>query len=178
MATDNADLEIELDTSEIEALIREIPGFNFTIFAEMRKAMKEALDVLHAEITARTPVNTGTLRQSIQPVIRGQAPSFVGEVGSPLIYGWPVERGRRPGKMPPVDAIELWVNRKLGLQGNEAKSVAFLVARAIGRRGTRGEAMFFRGTEAARPRVEQIWNNVPSRARERIEAKLAQGLKR
>ena len=176
MAIDS--VEIELDTSEIEALIREIPGFNFTIFAEMRKGMKEALDVLHAEITGRTPVNTGALRQSIQPVIRGRAPSFVGEVGTPLVYGWPVERGRKPGKMPPIDAIELWVNRKLGLEGSEARGVAYLIARTIGRRGTRGEAMFFRGTEASRTRVDQIWSNVPDRARIRIEQKIAQGLKR
>ncbi len=85
-------------------------------------------------------------------------------------YAMAVENGRRPGKMPPIEALLLWVQRiikpKVSMKGQTAKlrkrnggrlvkadeqralrgiksdrqaaairSVAFLVARAIGRRG-------------------------------------------
>lgn len=46
-----------------------------------------------------------------------------------------VEAGRKPGKPPPVDAILPWVRRNLNLRGAKARTVAFLIARAIGRRG-------------------------------------------
>lgn len=50
-----------------------------------------------------------------------------------------VERGRRKNKPPPpVSAILPWVRRKLALKGKAAKTAAFLIARAIGRRGLRG----------------------------------------
>ena len=65
-----------------------------------------------------------------------------------------VEEGRRPGaRMPPVDVIERWTRRKLSvahvpktgkhkgmprrrkLRAEEARGIAFVVARAIARRG-------------------------------------------
>lgn len=49
-----------------------------------------------------------------------------------------VEDGRRKGaKRPPLRALVPWVELKLGLSGAEARSAAFLIARAIGRRGLR-----------------------------------------
>ena len=52
-------------------------------------------------------------------------------------YAGVIEQGRRPGKFPPVTAIERWVTRKLGLKGAEARTAAFLIGRAIQRRGIR-----------------------------------------
>ena len=65
-------------------------------------------------------------------------------------YAMSIERGRRPGKPPPSDALIPWVRlklretrvsrtgktRRLKMADSDAKSKAFLVARAIGRRGT------------------------------------------
>jgi len=48
---------------------------------------------------------------------------------------WLVQ-GRKPGGMPPVDAIEKWVKAKLGLSGKEANSVAWGVATKIRNEGT------------------------------------------
>jgi hypothetical protein len=49
-----------------------------------------------------------------------------------------VEGGRRPGaRPPPSSALLAWVTLKLGLTGKQAQSAAFLIARAIGRRGLR-----------------------------------------
>jgi hypothetical protein len=53
-------------------------------------------------------------------------------------YSWFVIYGRPPGKMPPVDAIMPWVSKKLGVVGDSLRSVAFAIARSIGRKGTKG----------------------------------------
>ena len=44
--------------------------------------------------------------------------------------------GRSPGGMPPVDKIEEWVKAKFGYSGNDAKSMAWAVAKSIQQRGT------------------------------------------
>ena len=44
--------------------------------------------------------------------------------------------GRRPGKRPPISALEKWVQVKLGLSGAEAKGAAFAIAKKIEREGT------------------------------------------
>lgn len=52
-----------------------------------------------------------------------------------------VEYGRRPGKMPPVDAIEQWVRVKPVVPDSrsgripDTKQLAYLIARKIGREG-------------------------------------------
>lgn len=58
------------------------------------------------------------------------------------VYAGIIERGRRPGKMPPKEAIRQWLEQKLrgrmrnrGRRQAEAARLAFVVARAIGRRG-------------------------------------------
>jgi hypothetical protein len=58
------------------------------------------------------------------------------------MYAGPVELGTRP-HFPPPSALLLWVQKKLGIENEkQAKSVAFLIARAISRRGTKGDQMF------------------------------------
>jgi hypothetical protein len=56
-----------------------------------------------------------------------------------------VEGGRRPGKPPPISALLPWVRLKLA-PANEAQArmKAFLVARAIGKRGLRGREIMKR----------------------------------
>jgi hypothetical protein len=58
------------------------------------------------------------------------------------VYAGPVETGTRP-HFPPSSALLLWVQKKLHIEDEkQAKSVAFLIARAISRRGTKGQHMF------------------------------------
>ena len=45
-------------------------------------------------------------------------------------------RGREGGTLPPINAIEQWVNVKLGLSGQEARNMAWAVAKKIEREGT------------------------------------------
>ncbi|SHJ20560.1 hypothetical protein SAMN05443429_11235 [Cruoricaptor ignavus] len=51
-------------------------------------------------------------------------------------YSEQLAKGREPGSMPPVEAIEKWVRAKFGLQGSEARSRAWAVAKSIEKKGT------------------------------------------
>jgi hypothetical protein len=51
------------------------------------------------------------------------------------------EHGRRPGRMPPIEAIRRWIRvRQIrGRGGISERSLAFLIARKIGREGTEAQ---------------------------------------
>lgn len=51
-------------------------------------------------------------------------------------YTYWLSHGRKPGKKPPISALIPWVNAKFGIGGNEAKGIAFAVARKIELEGT------------------------------------------
>jgi len=54
-----------------------------------------------------------------------------------------VDKGRKPGKRPPMQPIQEWIARKgiplkgRGAKKNQARTLAFFIARKIGREGTR-----------------------------------------
>lgn len=107
------------------------------------------MQLAEAETAQRTPVDQGTLRASEYGRVVDLWPIVEGHLGSPLAYAEPVEYGAKP-HWPPPGPIQGWVHRKLGLSGKEMVRVAFLVARAISRRGTRGHFMFQAGLQKAR----------------------------
>jgi len=47
-----------------------------------------------------------------------------------------LEFGRRPGKFPPIDVIQAWVERKLNVEPDKSRGVAFVIARKIAEQGT------------------------------------------
>lgn len=106
---------------------------------EFRQAVNESILHLQSKIVPKTPVDQGFARNSITTKITGFALDLIGKVGSPLKYILPLETGRGAGKKsPPVDAIKRWVTRK-GLNGiRSVQQTAYLIARAIGRKGFKG----------------------------------------
>lgn len=63
-------------------------------------------------------------------------------ISLPDYYYW-VENGRKPGKFPPVVAIQKWIKQKHLPTGNGKKlptlnQLAFLIGRKIAREGTKG----------------------------------------
>lgn len=63
-------------------------------------------------------------------------------------YGPVIEHGRAAGKKPPPsDVIARWLQRRLGMSESEARSAAFPVARAIGKRGLVGRKIAAGGQE-------------------------------
>ena len=124
--------------------------------------LTEALALLEREIKQLTPYGAGPihLRDSIFSKISPIGKNVVGVIGTPLEHGEPVEFGTQP-HFPPVGPIQFWVEKKLGLSGREAAGTAFLIARAISRRGTKGAHMFEKGFEAAEPAVRRILGRIP-----------------
>jgi hypothetical protein len=136
----------------------------------MRNAMDGSLDWLLERITlkhmgqpfGKNPahgVNFGTLRGSFSKEIHGSSYNMMGSAATTLLYGMPVELGRSAGKMPPVDAIKLWVVRKLGISGKEADKAAWAIAYSIGKKGTEGVHMVQKTYDDAvsGPEITRIW---------------------
>ena len=78
-----------------------------------------------------------------------------------------VEYGRRPGKMPPVSAIENWINVKqiiphsMTLKSGKTvvptiPQLAFLIARSIGQRGIPPKPLCKNSFEAAKQQFIQV----------------------
>ena len=161
------DIELEGFDALMHALVSLYPG---VVADETYKTMELSLAAFHQAVVVETPVGvSGNLRAAMAIDIVSGPIEMVGSVMNPLIYAWPVERGRQPGRMPPVDAIELWVIRKLGIQPPEAHGVAYLIARTIGRRGTKGAGMFHKGFQNALPTVDNLWSGLPDRIVKRLE---------
>jgi len=114
---------------------------------DIQRAVRDAIFMtafnIQQEAKMRAPVDTGRLRSSIMVhPIYGMPSLFGGSrlVGARVVahahYSLFVETGRRPGKMPPPDALAGWARRH-GLGGLE-----FVIARAIGKRGIRPRPFF------------------------------------
>lgn len=65
-------------------------------------------------------------------------------------YAAPVETGSRP-HFPPYMELVPWVMKKFGVEGKEAISTAFLVARSIAKKGTAGHQMYSRALVELEP---------------------------
>jgi len=96
--------------------------------AEIRRTMQAALLVLEADQRRNVAQDTRRLMGSITNEISGTDP-IVGRVGPSARYGLWVEQGRRPGKRPPIRALEGWARRH-GVN-------PFALAWHIARHGTR-----------------------------------------
>jgi hypothetical protein len=157
----------------VEFKVPNTPLFNGTAKAvsaqETRVAMEGSVLMLQGAIQPITPVNMGVLRGGVQTSIGGTPVNLVGRVFDNVPYAMAVEHGRKPGKQPPTQSLMLWVRRKLGISDEkQARSVAFLVARKIGQRGTKGAFMFRRGLQATTTRINARF----SQARDRIVQRL------
>ena len=151
--------KIIVDLKALEELTRSYPEAS----AKARQArLNEALLLLEAAVKRLTPEGAGPihLRDTIfsQTELRGEA--FSGSVGTPALYGEPLEYGTSP-HFPPIAPIRFWVEKVLGLSGKEAQSAAFCIARAISRRGTKGRHMFEQGFAQNEAQVIGILERIP-----------------
>lgn len=133
-------VELSVDTSELDRYLGLINTEGLTIVGEeFGDTLDDVLEYLQMLVVDKTPVNFGTLRGSVYTEVRGAQVSNRGVAMTGLVSSSDnalkveaMERGRGAGKMPPVEAIALWVKRK-GLEKDDAaiKRAAFLIARAI-----------------------------------------------
>lgn len=124
----------------------------------LTSVITEVVTLAVSEIQPRTPVGwSGVARSSWQhEVRRALTASPKGVVTNAAAHLPFVEEGRRPGKMPPVEALIPWVGSKLGVPPERRPAVAFLVARKIGRTGTPGAHMIEEGWEKTHRRIRPM----------------------
>lgn len=161
------EIKCTYDTSELEELAKRFPDAS----REAKESkITEALLFLEAEVKKITPWGAGPihLRDTIAGKVSVSGETAMGILGTPLEHGEPVELGTKP-HFPPVGPIRHWVETKLGYSGDEAKSVAFLIARAISKRGTKGASMFTKGYEDNEAVVMAILNEIPDEIFKRIQ---------
>jgi hypothetical protein len=167
-----------LDVSELVSFLQVAAKVPAESMGDAVLAVDEAVKTWKRQASARTPVGvSGDLARTFSTnVVKGQR-AIKGELTNPMIYALPIEKGRRSRKMPPPDHLELWVRRVLGLSDDkEVRSVAFLVARAIGKRGgfhpdfrvgPKGARMVEKGLSAAEPTIQRLFDGVADGAIEK-----------
>lgn len=138
-----SDTLITIDTTALERLQALLPAQGEVIFRFAEQAMHASVHYLRAIAQRLTREKdligaTGHYAQGWQTTVTGHAlQELTGKVTNACGYAVYVEYGRGPGKPPPLEPIMLWAKRKgLAAEERELRSVAFLIARAIGRRGT------------------------------------------
>ena len=114
----------------------------------LTNVMYEATSFLEGEVRKRTPTGvfgaSGGLVSTIHGEVAGKGtPVMKGVVGHQSAYGDVIEKGRRAGKTwPPEGALLRWIEMKMGVPGEAAKSLEFVIRRKIGQKGFAGVHMF------------------------------------
>lgn len=158
---------IIVDLSDLERLTALYPKESKDV---RESKLTEALALLERAVKPGTPEGAGPihLRDTIFPKVSISGKKVSGQLGTPLAHGEPVELGTRP-HFPPTAPIQHWVEKKLGYSGKEAASIAFLIARAISRRGTKGARMFEKGFDENEAAVRRILESIPAEIIQRIK---------
>jgi hypothetical protein len=139
---------------EVEANLKRV-GRDLT-GSPMEKGMGEAALFLTRAVKANfvayeSPevggVDTGITRASITPEVRAYGKVVEGVVGSNLISAAVQETGSKP-HWPPLAALEVWARRH--------GTTAYVVARAIARRGNIARKQFSRALNDNRDKIVKI----------------------
>jgi hypothetical protein len=134
-----------------------LPRLPQRLRAALLQAMKEAAILIQSLAKLNAPVFRGMLRVSIAQNVAEDGSRIVGEVGSGLPYASVLEDGRNPwpGRQPPSGPgsdLRTWARRKLG-----DERLAYVVARAIKRRGFNAQPYLRPALLGATPRVQAIF---------------------
>jgi HK97 gp10 family phage protein len=116
--------------------------------------MRQATMLVTGAARRNAPVDRGVTRASIMPSVESRNNSTVGVVGSNQMSALFMERGTRP-HWPPLAALETWARRH--------GTTAFLVARAISRRGTKARLFLQHALDDNRGRIVQLFNDYVKR---------------
>jgi len=176
-------LTLEIDTSEIDELNKQFPEYQDITLKEILVATNSSLFVFQELIQGNTPVGAGPnhLRTSFQitsAIARGQ--SIEGNVSTSLAHGFPIERGRKVGS--PIskagqEAIAFWIKRTWSNPppDNKLKGMAFVVARAITKKGFKkkeGYRMVETAFKEGSPKAIKLFDSALQRAVVKIDKKI------
>lgn len=155
-------MSLGIDYNDMLAFAEDMDGAKRIIDDAMLARMQKSLDAFQQAVMVETPVGvSGNLRGSLSTYIEGVSLDWTGTLTTALVYGESVEFGRKPGRMPPPQALELWVVRKWGIDPANAMGVSWALARHIAAHGTKGAFMFQKGFDNALPAVMRLWDDLP-----------------
>lgn len=144
-------MQIDVRIEGLEKLQAGAAAAPATLLSETRTALTAGSLLVEGTARSLAPKDTGRLGGSITHQISG----LTSRIGPSVAYGLYVEKGRRPGKPPPVAAIEPWARRR--------GANPFLVARAIGRRGTKPRPFLVPALTQSTPRIVALFSKVATK---------------
>lgn len=177
-------LQIDIDTSEVDSFVVKFPISGPKIAEKgLSSALDESLAFATGQVVDLAPVNTGIFRGSIFNENRGvevdlfRGIDMEGIVSSsdfePKVNA--IEFGRAAGKMPPIEAILLWVKqrklagvfsvktgKRLGSKATKERqdlAAAWGIAKHIAATGTEAQRVFERAFEASIEPIGKIFDD-------------------
>jgi phage gpG-like protein len=151
---------LHIEIPGLAAFVRKYAGAGKIIDDELAKAGQRAGLAVEAGAKRYAPVDTGNLRRSITTKTAGR----VTVVGTNVQYARVVEFGRGAGTTPPPTApIAAWLSRHGG-----DPNAAYVVARAIGRRGIAGRSYLLKAFHELTPKIRAEFAQVPKRVIARL----------
>ncbi|WP_293222311.1 hypothetical protein [Ottowia sp.] len=161
---------LHLSLSGLDALVRGLAQAPEFTHRELLVTMTEATLLVEREAKENTPRVTGMTAASIASDSFSTPVGVIGTVGSSQPTLTFLELGTRP-HMPPVEALEPWVRAVLGVEPKRARSVAYLVARKIARKGTKAQRPLDKAIAATDGQVLRMFEDAAGR----VAAHLAGG---
>jgi len=99
-----------------------------TFKENQNKAIKETLEWTKVQAKNKAPKATNTYSNSFRYRTYQVTNGIIGRLFNDTEYASYADKGRRPGRMPPVDAIKAWCRVK-GIPENAAYPIALKIAR-------------------------------------------------
>lgn len=163
---------------ELERALRQEPVI---AERETRSTLEEGAELVATEARARLHTRTG--KTKVYTRVQGSGPQLRAMVklrGRGAFWG---QRGRSPGKAPPLNIVMGWVRRMGLVRGTfdvatrqrtgtiratkgmrtAESAAAFMIARSIARKGTKGQPFLFPAYGAVLPRVRALFAELPAR---------------
>lgn len=158
---------MSLEVTGIDDLRRKLDAVATAVRRAARREVRAAALRIQAGARRRLheggTTDTGRLANSI--ATEEEASGLDYRVGTNLEYATAIEYGLPPGTRPDVESLTGWVRRKLGVKDRqEARRVAFLIARKIQRHGTDAQPYLHPAAEAERPAFRERFNRAVAEA--------------
>ncbi len=157
----------EVEVLGLDEAIARLEAYDRISSEELERAMNESVKAIAATAAERAPKWSGNLANSMTSRVFSTASYIIGEVYSSAsnpIYPLVMEYGRRAGaKPPPVEAIRPWVADKLG-----DESLAFVMARSIGRKGIKPHYFLKRSYQLTQSAVLGVFRLTLERIAQRL----------
>lgn len=158
---------MSLEVTGIDDLRRKLDAVATVVRSAARREVRAAALRIQAGARRRLheggTTDTGRLANSI--ATEEEASGLDYRVGTNLEYATAIEYGLPPGTRPDVESLTGWVRRKLGVKDRqEARRVAFLIARKIQRHGTDAQPYLHPAAEAERPAFRERFNRAVAEA--------------